>query len=169
MYTPEEIAAAKAKILKQVAEGESLEAILRNDVDMELPSKQTVYDWLNVGHKNYDGTFFDDYGRARAIRADKIFEEIIEIADTPEIGVTIKDTPKGRETTTADMLGHRQTKIAARQWVLARMDSKRFGNKVETTLQGGDKPIETVNYKTLSNAALEEIAKNAEDAAAARP
>lgn len=160
MYTPEEVAAAKRKIIDEVAGGRSLEALLREDIDLELPSKGTVYAWLQEGHKNFDAVFLDGYAHARALRATQIFEEILEIADTPVDGTTTKySKANGVEVTTADMLGHRKLQVDARKWVLARMDSKRFGDKLETTLQGGDKPIETIDYGKLSPEALEEIAK----------
>jgi len=158
MYSETEIAEAKRIILERVTEGMSLEAITTGDVDLELPSKQTVYNWLNSAHKNYDALFFDDYARARKLRENVIFEEIIEIADNTADDWTLTDrgwTPN------KEVVQRSKVRIEARQWVLARMNSKRFGNKVETTLQGGDVPIKTVDVKKLSDATLEDIASQA--------
>lgn len=163
MYSPEEVAAAKAHILEEVPKGKSLEEICREDMGLTLPSTRLIYQWLHEGSNSYDPEFVQNYARAYIVRQNKIFEEIIEIADTPEVGETTKiGGANGIEIVKADMLGHRKLKIEARQWVLARMNSKRFGNKVETTLQGGDKPIE-VDYGKLSPEALEEIAKQSND------
>jgi hypothetical protein len=40
----------------------------------------------------------------------------------------------GRDVTTQDMLGHRTLIVNTMQWALERMDSKRYGNKVEQTV-----------------------------------
>lgn len=76
------------------------------------------------------------YNYAREIRSDILFEEIIDIADTTEIGETIKDTPAGITTETGDMLGHRKLKIDARKWVIAKMQPKKYGDKLDLTTDG---------------------------------
>ena len=48
---------------------------------------------------------------------DYLFDEIIEIADTPQLGVKKVIKPDGSvETTEADMIEHRRLRIDARKW-----------------------------------------------------
>ncbi len=64
------------------------------------------------------------YTRARELRSDVIFEEILEIADNIELGETTTETDKGIFTTTGDMTAHRKLKIDARKWMLGKMNKK---------------------------------------------
>jgi len=164
MYTPDEIKQFKAFIINEVIGGKSLESLIRNDVDMNLPSSPTIYGWLrettSTGEANskYDAEFFSDYAHARAIRASKIFDDMLTIADDGS-NDTYVDPESGKTFTDYDVVQRSKLRVDTRKWILARMDSKRFGDKIETTLQGGDKPIQTVDYSKLSDNALEEIAK----------
>lgn len=158
-YTPEEIAAAKSHILDEISTGKSLDAVVRDDMGLSLPSRETIYTWLREGHNNFDAVFSDDYERARDLRAERIFEEILEISDTPIEGEVTKIGTAGIEVTKSDMINHRRLQVDSRKWILARMSPKKYGDKIETTIQGGDKPIETVDYSQLSPEFLEELAK----------
>jgi hypothetical protein len=71
------------------------------------------------------------YNYARTVRSDVLFEEIIEIADKTEEGVVIKETERGIETRTGDMTEHRRLRVDARKWVVAKMQPKKYGDKLE--------------------------------------
>ena len=158
MYSPEEVAAAKKHILEEIPKGLSLAEIVCRDKDMILPSERKIWTWLQEGHKDFDADFYQDYARAYKLRANKIFEEMLQIADDGR-NDTYTDAD-GKTRIDWDVVQRSKLRVDTRKWILSRMDSKRFGDKMETTLQGGDKPIETVNYGNLSDAALEEIVKN---------
>ena len=71
---------------------------------------------------------------------DYLFDEIIEIADTPQIGVKKVIKPDGSvETTEADMIEHRRLRIDARKWALARMSPRKYG----------DRQINDINLKVV--------------------
>ena len=67
-------------------------------------------------------------GLARDIQADVLFDEIHQIADTPQKGT--KTVRKGEgdsstvETTEADMIEHRRLQIDARKWLIGKMAPK---------------------------------------------
>lgn len=167
-YPPEVVKRMQERIIEEVEKKRSLFNILDNDVDLEFPSAGLVYQWLNPEHHKYDAEFANSYARAREVRTEKIFEEMLEIADTTKKGKRKKTTKDGVEISEEDMLGHRRLQIETRQWMLARMMPKKYGNKLETTLQGGDKPIEVVDHSKFSDEFLEELAKQA-DAGKAKP
>ena len=79
------------------------------------------------------------YQATRLARADYLFEEIVEIADTPIIGdeVTIEQDEKGVVTKTitkkGDQYRHRQIQIDARKWSAQRMNPFKFGDKIDIT------------------------------------
>jgi hypothetical protein len=158
MYSTEQKQAFKDLIVSEVENKRSLNDMTENDLLGRFPSTPTVYTWLNENHKDFDPVFFKDYERAKDIRADKIFEEMLIIADTPQLGKTTKSGgTAGPEVIESDMIQHRRLQVDVRKWILGRMKPKKYGDKMETTITGGDKPIELNIYSKLSNSALEEI------------
>ena len=136
MYSEEDKKRIKLRIVEEMTgpECRSLDDILLNDIFGEFPAKSTVYTWLFKSHKDFDQTFSDDYARAREIRADMFVNQIIEISDTPVLGETVKSGLLGDETTTGDMIQHRNLQVNSRKWVAARMAPKKYGDKIETTI-----------------------------------
>ncbi len=115
-YT-DEIAAA---ICERLSAGESLRSILRDEA---MPAWGSVWRWLRDKPE-----FAAQYARAREDQARCIFEEVLEIADTPMPG-TIETTKEwGVEVKTADMIEHRRLQVDARKWALARMMPKVYGD-----------------------------------------
>jgi hypothetical protein len=115
------------EICNRIADGESLRAIC---AEVEMPDKATVFRWLLAeGHKD----FSNQYSRARGIQADVLFDEIHQIADTPQKGTKTVRRGEGDnstvETTEADMIEHRRLQIDARKWLIGKMAPKKYGDK----------------------------------------
>lgn len=109
------------QILLGIEEGDSLRSVLKRE---GMPNSSTFYEWIdNDKEKSIH------YARACEKRADTMFEQILEIAYTPEQGITTKETERGLEITTADMLGHRKLKIDSIKWMLGKMQPKKYGDK----------------------------------------
>lgn len=108
-------AAILAKVYERMAEGESLRSICRDD---DMPARSTVNLWLiEDGHS-------DHYARAKEVRADLYFEQVVEIAD---------DTSK-----TPD---DRRIAIDARKWAAGKLHGK-YSDKVKHVGgDDGDNPI----------------------------
>jgi hypothetical protein len=118
-------------ICERLADGESLRAICR---DEEMPAKSTVFRWLAENQK-----FQDQYARAREAQADAHADDIIDIADTPQIGKKTKTLPDGKtEVVEGDMIEHRRLRVDARKWVAAKLKPKKYGEKVDLTHQNPD-------------------------------
>ena len=165
MYSTEEKDLMKSRILEEMTGSEcrSLADILKNDVLGEFPNNSTVYGWLQSSHNQFDAIFTENYERARDIRADLLFEKMLNIANTPQTGTVTKiGGANGVEVTEADMIQHRRLQVDTHKWVLSRMKPKKYGDKIETTITGGDKPVQTVDYSKLSPEFLEELAKQAD-------
>jgi hypothetical protein len=103
--------------------------------DAEI-TRMTFYTWI---------TKFPEldrlYNYAREVRSDVLFEEIIEIADTPEEGEVMTEKPTGIERKVGDMTEHRKLKIDARKWVVAKMQPKKYGNKSDSANEVSDNEI----------------------------
>lgn len=99
-------------ICVRMAEGESLRAICKT---VGMPNKRTVLRWIEKD----DGIKLQ-YAEAQNLRAEHYFDQIIDIADSKA------DPQKTR------------VQIDARKWVLARMNPKKYGDRVTNEHIGGD-------------------------------
>lgn len=99
------------------------------------PSPSTFFQWLDDDEK-----LAKRYARACEIRADVLFDEMLTIAFTPEIGETVKMVQKGSkkemEKTKGDMLGHRKLKVDTIKWALSKMAPKKYQDKIDVTSNG---------------------------------
>ena len=123
-------------ICERLSNGESLNKICKSD---GMPRMATVFLWIADNDQ-----FRDNYVRAREAQADALFDEIKDIADTPQIGVkTITRSDGTKETVEADMVEHRRLQVDARKWIAAKLLPKRYGDRIEQVHTGQDGgPIE---------------------------
>jgi len=103
-YLPE----VAADICSLLADGESLRKVCERQ---GMPGKATVFRWL-AQHEE----FRDQYAKATETRADAIFEEMFDIADNV--------------TEEATAVGKARLRIDTRKWALARMNPKKYSDKV---------------------------------------
>ena len=82
--------------------------------------------------------FSPHYARAREIGYATLFDEMLEIADTPQQGVTTKESDKGTETRTGDMIEHGRLRVDTRKWMLAKALPKVYGEKLAAEVTGKD-------------------------------
>lgn len=111
-------------VIKRIEDGEPLRKILS---DRGQPSTSTFYRWLDS-----DKDMQQRYARACEMRADKIFEEILEIADNPVEGVVIETNDNGRtKEKKGDMIAHRRLQVDARKWMIAKMQPEKYGDRIK--------------------------------------
>lgn len=103
-YLPE----VAADICSLLAEGESLRKVCERP---GMPNKATVFRWM-AQHEE----FRDQYAKATETRADAIFEGMFDIADSV--------------TEEAAAVAKARLRIDTRKWALARMNPKKYGDKV---------------------------------------
>lgn len=110
-------------IFNSIENGNSLRKTL---MFINLPAK-TFYEWLEQDEEKSK-----QYARACELRADILFEEILEIANTTIEGKVIETDESGRtKEKVGDMLGHRRLQIDARKWMLGKLNPKKYGDKIE--------------------------------------
>jgi hypothetical protein len=133
------------KIIAMLEQGSSLRAAARS-VGLAYSS---VYAWITD-----DQTFGDQYARAREIGYKLLADELIEIADTPEVGIKTKTNEKGEvETVEGDMIEHRRLRVDTRKWMLARMLPKLYGDKVTHEVSGTIRHAHELSDDTLADIA----------------
>ena len=119
------------RICERLAAGETLRAICR---DEDMPGESTVRMWaLDLDGK---AEFSAQYARAREVGYATLFDQLLEIADTPQQGVTITEKTTGTETKTGDMIEHRRLRVDTRKWMLAKALPKIYGDKQQIEHSG---------------------------------
>ena len=96
------------------------------------------------------------FERALELRGHLLGEEIVEIADTPQVGVETKTKADGSvETTEGDMLGHRRLQIEARKFLASKWNRSRYGESVDHKVSGGV-TVEIVQFQAPVQQRLQE-------------
>ena len=117
------------KLLSRIIEGRGLVSVCR---DKDMPSKTTVYDWLADDDKK---DFSDRYAKACEMRAELIFEEVMDIVDDV---APIKDE-----------IAKARLQMDARKWFLSKLMPKKYGDRITDEIIGNDDNI-TINVVRVS-------------------
>lgn len=121
------------EFLTRVEDGESIRKICESD---NMPTRETIRVWLRDKPE-----FSVQYAHAREESADKLAEEIVDIADAKEGDPHTK-----------------RVRIDARKWVAAKMKPKKYGDKLDMNLSGGLK-IDSMTPEQLAQAKRAILAK----------
>jgi hypothetical protein len=116
-----------------LAEGLSLREVCTQD---EMPDKSTVMRWL---HQN--ALFRDQYVRAKEIGAEALADDILAIADDASNDWMERHDKEGGTAgwqQNGESARRSQIRIDARKWLLSKLVPKKYGDKVEQTVQGPD-------------------------------
>lgn len=107
-------------ICERLCEGESLRSICR---DEEMPSMSMVLRYVDR-HSH----FRDQYTRAMAVRAEKMAEEILDIADNGANDTYLDDD--GNKRTDHDVIARSRLRVDSRKWLASKLLPKKYGEKV---------------------------------------
>lgn len=119
------------RICERLADGESLRSICK---DEGMPSTGTVCRWLTENEK-----LQEQYARARELQADALFDDVLHIADNPQLGEKRKVTSDGKEEISyGDMIEHRRLQVDARKWMAGKLRPKKYGEFKAVELTGAD-------------------------------
>lgn len=128
-YSDEEIEKVFEEILEYIEDGKSLRSILKAS---DMPSSRTFFKWIDD-----DKEKVKRYARAMEIRAESIFEDILEIADDGTndfMTITKGDVEynvEDREVTNRSRL-----RVDARKFFLSKVLPKKYGDKLDLTSDG---------------------------------
>jgi hypothetical protein len=112
-------------ICERIAQGETLSQVCASP---GMPARATVYRWQEANLE-----FRDTYRRARELQMQSWADEIVLIADDTTLDTVTKVTPQGREYETVDHENIQRSKLRVntRQWLMARLNPRLYGDKVE--------------------------------------
>lgn len=129
-------------ICKRLALGESLRSICQEE---GMPHSDTLYAWLLDDDKKY---FSVKYAQARAIQAENMFDEILEISDDGSNDfMEIKKGSLTYNVEDKEVTNRSRLRVDTRKWYLSKVLPKKFGDKLDLT-SGGDKlPVPILNVQ----------------------
>lgn len=127
-YSEQDMSKAKTVIVDGIIEGKSLVKVIKENKD-STPSIRTVFNWLNPESDYHDKEFLHNYALAQQIRAEREFEEIIDIADDQEGDVYID--ADGIERINHNVINRSRLRVDARKWRLAKMQPKKYGDRIQ--------------------------------------
>jgi len=112
------------QVCHRLAGGESLRSITE---DPTMPSRQTIYTWMNARP-----SFLDQYVRAREEQAESMADEIVAIADeTPDTApVFDKDGNQLAIKLDSSYIQWQKNRIDARKWTAAKLRPKKYGDRI---------------------------------------
>lgn len=107
-------------ILERIENGEALRRILPS---LNL-ANATFYKWVDLDEEKQKR-----YARACELRADAIFEDILEIAD--DSSGDIKYNSDGDEILNSEFVQRSRLRVDARKWVVSKMNPKKYADRLE--------------------------------------
>lgn len=122
-------------LCKRIAYGESLRQICKSD---EMPAMSTVMNWMLEEEKK---TFHEMYERSRALQAEVLFDETLEIADDGTNDWYDREVGEGRTIRVFDHEHAQRSKlrVETRKWFISKVLPKKYGEKLDLT--SGGKPF----------------------------
>lgn len=120
-YSGKEIETLFDEICERISEGEALSKVLKSE---NMPSRNTFYQWLIK-----DEMLQDKYARATELRAELMFEDIINISDS--VGQDMIEQPDGTLVTNHNIINRDRLRIDSRKWALSKMMPKKYGDKLD--------------------------------------
>lgn len=138
-------------ICDQLKDGGTLNEVCKQP---GMPGEATVRSWALDDVNGFSAK----YTRARELGYLKLADEILEIANTPVIGVKTVNKVSGIETTEADMIEHRRLQVDTRKWMLSKMLPKIYGDKVAVD-HSGKVGMDSVPIEELTTALNDLLSK----------
>lgn len=147
-----------AEICRRLAEGESLRSICR---DPEMPSKPTVFDWLEQRKE-----FSTQYARARDRQFEHWADELVDIADDGRNDFIERQTRTGVKTIyNREAIERSRLRADTRKWILARRLPRKYGERL--ALENADEKPLALEVEER-NALIDEICRLVEPKANGR-
>jgi len=137
------------EICERMVNGESVRSICQDD---HMPAISTL---MKILRTNPNRT--SQYALAMQMRADAMFEEVLNIADDGSNDFMMKNADDPTSfALNGEHVQRSRLRVDTRKWALGRMNPKKYGEK---TFIGGveDAPVKVQNTIDVSNLSLEEL------------
>lgn len=142
-YSKEQIDTVFNKACELISKkGMSLRAVLLAD---DMPSSRTFFKWIEQ-----DEAKVKQYACACEDRSEKIFEDILNIADASKDDVIIDG--EGNEVTNHNVIQRDRLRVDSRKWMLGKLNPKKYSDKIQIdTTEFKEQPLFPDVYKNDSD------------------
>ncbi len=123
-------------VLDRIIEGESLRDIFKRNPKKQYPSLRTFCRWLRE-----DDATWRQYARAKAIMAELMASEILEIADDTQADSYVDDN--GNIKIDHENINRSRLRVDTRKWLASKLMPKLYGDGL---MAGEDQSYETVDF-----------------------
>ena len=113
-------------ICSEITKGKSLRNILKEE---DMPSTATFFVWLSEDEEK-----LKQYTRACDIRAEVIFDEMLEIADDGTNDFVKKQLGDGIEVEVlnSEHIQRSRLRVDTRKWLLSKLNPKKYSDRLQT-------------------------------------
>jgi len=126
------------EIINDISEnGNSLYSALKNRM-----SSQTFYAYIDQNDERSKR-----YTRATELRAERMAEDMLNISDSVEDDFII--LPDGRGVVNNNVIQRDRLRVDTRKWLLAKMNPKKFGDKIDMSSSDGTMTPKVVDLSQL--------------------
>jgi hypothetical protein len=117
------------EIFVKISNGSSArQAIIESEIN-----NSTFFEWLQ---KDTSKQYAESYTRACEIRAEKLTDEILQIADEANADIVGVDEKTGKPIVNGEAINRSRLKVDARKWLAGKLAPKKYGDKIDVTSKG---------------------------------
>lgn len=128
-YSTDQKEAILQGIFLKIADGSSArQAIIESEI-----SNAAFFEWLL---KDTSKQYAESYVRACEIRAEKLTDEILQIADEANADIIGVDEKTGKPIVNGEAINRSRLKVDARKWLAGKLAPKKYGDKIDVTSKG---------------------------------
>lgn len=128
-YSTDQKEAILQKIFVKISNGSSArQAIIESEI-----SNAAFFEWLQ---KDTSKQYAESYARACEIRAEKLTDEILQIADEANADIVGVDEKTGKPIVNGEAINRSRLKVDARKWLAGKLAPKKYGDKLDVTSKG---------------------------------
>lgn len=143
-------------ICNRLSVGESLNEICK---DAEMPDKSTVFRWIGR-HPEFN----DKYAKAKVVGIEALAEDLLDIADNSANDWMTKNDPDNPGfLLNGDSVQRSRLRIDTRKWILSKLAAKKYGEKVDHTIDGTLAHKHTVEQLPETDSWIESIIGSGEE------
>lgn len=113
--------------------------------DPEFPAERTIRGWMIENE-----AFAAQYARAKEDQVEKLVDQIIEISDDDSLDIAF--TEDGKQYVDQQHIQRSKLRVDSRKWIASKLKPKKYGDKIEQTLQNPDGSALTINIVKFSDA-----------------
>lgn len=96
----------------------------------DFPCEASFYRWLNDSED-----LRERYARAKSDQAERLVDEMLEIADDSDLDAIADD--EGNKRLNSEFVQRSKLRIDTRKWIASKLKPKKFGDKIELDHKGG--------------------------------